>query len=116
MEKKLFTIKKNKWKRLIYYRIYYLDESWIKVGNTKNTIWKDLIVTLARIAYSNGLSTGLKNSFENRKDNYSIRFFARICIFKTKKKKNTNYYEKNASKFEELVSKMNEKIEEHLIS
>lgn len=31
-----------------------------------------MIVTLARIAYSNGLSTGLKNSFENKKNLYIL--------------------------------------------
>lgn len=87
---------------------------WMKVGSkageyTKNT------------AYSNSLTTGLKNSFENRRDNYTYQQCQILCedalwIIETKekKKKYKLYYEKNPSKFE-LFSKMIEKIEEHSI-
>ncbi|XP_044764539.1 uncharacterized protein LOC123321101 [Coccinella septempunctata] len=41
--------------------IYYLDETWINAGHTKNTIWVDESIKSCRQARREGLSTGLKN-------------------------------------------------------
>ncbi|XP_044760399.1 uncharacterized protein LOC123317852 [Coccinella septempunctata] len=41
--------------------IYYLDETWINAGHTKNIIWVDESIKSCRQARREGLSTGLKN-------------------------------------------------------
>lgn len=40
-------------------QIFYLDESWINAGHTKTKVWKDSMVSTARQALVEGLSTGL---------------------------------------------------------
>ncbi|XP_067131417.1 uncharacterized protein [Centruroides vittatus] len=42
-------------------KIYYLDETWINAGHTKNKVWKDCSITSYREAFVSGRSTGLKN-------------------------------------------------------
>ncbi|KAJ8913791.1 hypothetical protein NQ315_002697 [Exocentrus adspersus] len=41
--------------------IYYLDETWLNEGHTKQTIWQDTTIRSKRQAFIEGLSTGLKN-------------------------------------------------------
>ena len=40
--------------------IFYLDETWINEGHFVNKVWQDKLVTNARQAFIEGLSTGLK--------------------------------------------------------
>lgn len=41
--------------------IFYLDETWLNEGHTKEKVWVDASITTARQAFVQGLSTGLKN-------------------------------------------------------
>ena len=41
--------------------IYYMDETWVNAGHTKEKIWQDKTVISAKYAFLNGLSTGLRN-------------------------------------------------------
>lgn len=41
--------------------IYYLDETWVNEGHTKDKVWVDNSVKNRRQAFIEGLSTGLKN-------------------------------------------------------
>lgn len=42
-------------------KVYYLDETWVNAGHTKQNIWEDTTVLTARQAFVEGVSTGLKN-------------------------------------------------------
>lgn len=42
-------------------KIYYLDETWVNAGHTKNKVWVDVDVQSSKDAFMKGLSTGLKN-------------------------------------------------------
>lgn len=42
-------------------KIYYLDETWVNAGHTKDKIWVDSSIQSSRQAFLDGLSTGLKN-------------------------------------------------------
>ncbi|XP_072397434.1 uncharacterized protein [Diabrotica undecimpunctata] len=41
--------------------IYYLDETWVNEGHTKDKVWVDCAIKNPRQAFIEGLSTGLKN-------------------------------------------------------
>ncbi|KAE9543695.1 hypothetical protein AGLY_002091 [Aphis glycines] len=41
--------------------IYYLDETWVNAGDVNSKVWVDKTVTSARVASSEGLSTGAIN-------------------------------------------------------
>ncbi|XP_022903101.1 uncharacterized protein [Onthophagus taurus] len=41
--------------------IYYVDETWVNEGHTKEKVWVDNSITNRRDAFIQGLSTGLKN-------------------------------------------------------
>ncbi|KAH6929504.1 hypothetical protein HPB50_000957 [Hyalomma asiaticum] len=40
--------------------IYYLDETWVNAGHTKETVWTDTKVMSRQDAFRQGLSTGLR--------------------------------------------------------
>ncbi|PSN30176.1 hypothetical protein C0J52_24176 [Blattella germanica] len=40
--------------------IYYLDETWVNAGHTKQNVWQDTSISSAKDAFLKGLSTGLK--------------------------------------------------------
>lgn len=41
--------------------IYFMDETWVNAGHTKEKVWQDAAVTSSKDAFLKGLSTGLKN-------------------------------------------------------
>ncbi|XP_063382868.1 uncharacterized protein LOC134669294 [Cydia fagiglandana] len=42
-------------------KIYYLDETWVNEGHTKEKVWQDTTIKSTKEAHRQGLSTGLKN-------------------------------------------------------
>lgn len=59
MEKRVF--KKIKSFRNDIRKIYFVDETRVNAGYTKSKIWLDNSITSSRQAFSDGLSTKLKN-------------------------------------------------------
>ncbi|CAK9810870.1 hypothetical protein ANTPLA_LOCUS6710 [Anthophora plagiata] len=88
-------------------QIYYLDETWINAGQTKNFVWKDTSITSARAAHSSGLSTGLKYPYGKGKRLIithigSVHGFVDGALWTFESKKTVNYHEEmNAAKFED---------------
>jgi len=62
----LVTWRRNYLMRIRQFRdggrpIYYLDETWINVGDCSTKVWVDQTVTSLRMAFLEGLSTGAPN-------------------------------------------------------
>ncbi|KAJ8909291.1 hypothetical protein NQ315_011250 [Exocentrus adspersus] len=61
--------------------IYYLDETWLNEGHTKEKVWVDNNIKSKREAFIEGLSTGLKNPSGKGKTShhFTCRLRRRFC-------------------------------------
>ncbi|KAJ8911495.1 hypothetical protein NQ315_010867 [Exocentrus adspersus] len=92
--------------------VYYLDETWLNEGHTKQTIWQDTTIRSKRQAFIEGLSTGLKNP--SGKDCRLIILhigsdsgFVDDCLPVFDGKKSTDYHEEmNSTVFEQWFESM----------
>lgn len=101
--------------------IYYLDETWINEGHTKQKVWSDENIVNRRQAFVEGLSTGLKNPSGKGKRLIILHVGSEngfvddgLLIFEGKK--TTDYHEEmNAAVFEKWFSALLNRIPENSV-
>lgn len=96
--------------------IYYLDETWINEGHTKQKVWTDNNIVSRRRAFVEGLSTGLKNPSGKGKRLIILHVgsesgFVNDGLLLFEGKKTSDYHEEmNAAVFEEWFSALLNKL------
>ncbi|XP_067141996.1 uncharacterized protein [Centruroides vittatus] len=89
-------------------KIYYLDETWINAGHTKNKVWQDCSITSYREAFVSGRSTGLKNPSGKGKRIVLVHIgsnsgFLNGGLYEFESKSTKDYHEE----MDGIISKMN---------
>ncbi|XP_023309819.1 uncharacterized protein LOC111692776 isoform X1 [Anoplophora glabripennis] len=101
--------------------IYYLDETWLNEGHTKERVWVDTNIKSKREAFNEGLSTGLKNPSGKGKRLIILHAgseegFVEDSLLVFEGKKSGDYHEEmNANVFEKWFSEFLKKIPDNSV-
>ncbi|KAJ8919255.1 hypothetical protein NQ315_003838 [Exocentrus adspersus] len=98
--------------------IYYLDETWVNEGHSKEKVWVDNSITSRRDAFIQGLSTGLKNPSGKGKLLHagSENGFVNDALLLFEGKKSGDYHEEmNANVFENWFSEFLKKLPDNSV-
>uniref|UniRef100_A0A1Y1JY26 Tc1-like transposase DDE domain-containing protein n=2 Tax=Photinus pyralis TaxID=7054 RepID=A0A1Y1JY26_PHOPY len=101
--------------------IYYLDETWLNEGHTKQKVWTDDTIRTRRQAFVEGLSTGLKNPSGKGKRLIILHVgsengFVNEGLLLFEGRKTSDYHEEmNAEVFEEWFASFLVKIPENAV-
>ncbi|XP_050504984.1 uncharacterized protein LOC126883468 [Diabrotica virgifera virgifera] len=101
--------------------IYYLDETWVNEGHTKEKVWVDTDIKNRRQAFIEGLSTGLKNPSGKGKRLIVLHIgselgFVNEGLLLFEGRKTEDYHEEmNASVFENWFSNILQKLPKNAV-
>ncbi|XP_072400186.1 uncharacterized protein [Diabrotica undecimpunctata] len=101
--------------------IYYLDETWVNEGHTKDKVWVDCAIKNPRQAFVKGLSTGLRNPSGKGKRLIVLHVgselgFVNEGVLLFEGRKTEDYHEEmNASVFENWFNSILQKLPKNAI-
>lgn len=101
--------------------IFYLDETWLNEGHTKEKVWVDNSITSKRKAFIDGLTTGLKNPSGKGRRLIILHIgsengFIEECLLVFEGKKTADYHdEMNHTVFEEWFERMVSKLPDNAV-
>lgn len=101
--------------------IYYLDETWVNEGHTKEKVWVDNSIKNRRQAFIEGFTTGLKNPSGKGKRLIILHVGSELGfvdggLLCFEGKKTADYHEEmNATVFEEWFSKLLQKLPDNAV-
>lgn len=102
-------------------KIYYLDETWLNAGHTRNKVWVDGTVSSSKQAFLAGLSTGNKAPSGKGKRLIITHIgsqtgFVENCLWVFESKKSGDYHEEmNAQSFEKWFSEVLPRLEDNSV-
>lgn len=91
-------------------KIYYLDETWVNAGHAIQKIWKYTLILIAKQAFIEGLSRGLKNPLDKGKQFIithigSETWFVKNALLMFESKNTKDYHEEmNAEIFQNWIA------------